>query len=131
MRVQEGDANKPACHIIVAGGDKDKVPLASVDFQGNTRWSLELSATTNAPMTMVQNAVVASQRPWLALSLQPGDVRVVDLEAGKEIARVPGGGQGLADVAWLPVEGDAPLLIVATTTGLHAYRVNTAQAEKP
>jgi hypothetical protein len=76
---------------------------------------LELSAR-------VGNAATCRQRPWLALTLADGNVRVINVAAGKEIAHI--GGQGeLADVAWLSAKDGDPLLVVATTVELQAYRI--------
>ena len=78
-------AHDSACLIVVAGGDKDKATLALLDFKEKIRWSLKLSAA-------VANAAVCAERPWLAISLRDGSVRIVDLATGKEIAHL--GGQG-------------------------------------
>lgn len=82
--------------IVVAGGDKKKATLALLDFKEKTRWSMQLSAP-------VANAAISSGRPWLAISLGDGNIRVVDLATGKEIAHLGGQG-GAAGVAWLPVD---------------------------
>jgi outer membrane lipoprotein-sorting protein len=112
-------ADKPAL-ILVASFGKGKATLALLDFNEKTRWSLELSAA-------VADAAICAERPWLALSLQDGTVRIVDLVAGKEIAHL--GGQGVnAGVAWLPVEGRVPLLVIETMgKQLQAFRINAEQ----
>ena len=103
---EQSDGNKPVHLIIVAGTSEPKTTVAAMSPQGETRWSLELSAR-------VGNAITCRQRPWLALTLMDGSVRVINLVTGKEIAHV--GGQGnLADVAWLPRKEGDPLLVIAT-----------------
>ena len=121
VRVWENtDNDKSAAVITVAGPDtSENNKVAGLNPQGTTQWSFDLSAR-------VVNAVTCRQRPWLALALADGSVRVIDVVAGKEIAQV--GGQGeRGDVAWLPPTQGAPLLVVATREALHAYRVPAAK----
>ena len=101
--IQSEQADEPGL-IIVAGGDGPKSRLAALDSRGDAQWSLEIPA----PVT---NMAIAVERPWLALSCQDGNVCVVDLAAGREIARVGGQGAG-ANVAWLPVDESPPLLVI-------------------
>jgi outer membrane lipoprotein-sorting protein len=111
------DLDKSASLLIVSGSGQRKVPLAALDSQGKTLWSLDISAA-------VANAATCAERPWLALSLRDGNVRVVDMAAGKEIAHLGDQGGG-AGVAWLPVDEGAPLLVIATDGQLQAFRVTT------
>ena len=104
--------------IVVAGIAKQKTMVAAITPQGETRWSLELPA-------QVGNAVTCRQKPWLALTVADGSVRVINLLSGKEMAQVGDEG-GLADVAWLPLNDGDPMLIVATQVELQAYRVTAA-----
>ncbi len=115
---QQTDGDKSVRLIIAAGTSEPKTTVAAMNPQGETRWSLELSAR-------VGNAVTCRQRPWLALTLADGSVRLVNLMAGKEIAHVGGQG-GLADVAWLPAKEGDPLLVIATGVELQAYRITAA-----
>ena len=116
---QQPGVDKPLRLIIVAGTSGAKTTVAAINPQGETRWSLELSAR-------VGNAVTCRQRPWLALTLADGSVRVINVVAGKEIAHV--GGQGdLTDVAWLPAKNRDPLLVIATRVELAAYRITAAK----
>ena len=119
LDIQMRDLDKPESLLIVAGSGQRKVPLAALDSQGKARWSLEMSAA-------VAHAAICSQRPWLALSLQDGSVRIVDLVAGNQIAHL-GGEDGDADVAWLPVDEAAPLLVIAADGKLQAYRIAAEQ----
>ena len=114
------DLDNPASLLIVAGSGQRKVPLLALDSQGKTQWSLNLSAA-------VANAATCAEKPWLALSLRDGNVRVVDMVAGKEIAHLGDQGGG-AGVAWLPVDEGAPLLVVATDGHLQAFQITP---EKP
>ena len=119
VRTWREDDAKPAL-IIVAGGGKDEATLALVDFKEKTRWSLKLSAA-------VANAAICAEPPWLAISLRDGNVRIIDLAAGKEIAHLGGQG-GDAGVAWLSADGYPPLLVVETHEVLQAFRIT---AERP
>lgn len=112
---QPTGGDPPIPLIIVAGTGKSHGTVAAMNPQGEMRWSLGLSAR-------VGNAVTCRQRPWLALTLADGSVRVINLVAGKEIARVDGQGE-LADVAWLSAREGDPLLVVATGAELQAYHV--------
>jgi outer membrane protein assembly factor BamB len=115
---QQTGGDKPVRLIIVAGTSERRTTVAAMTPQGKTRWSLELPAP-------VGNAATSQQTPWLALTLADGSVRVINVMAGKEIARI--GGQGeLADVAWLSAKEGDPLLVVATTVELQAYRITAA-----
>jgi outer membrane lipoprotein-sorting protein len=105
--------------IIVAGTSGPKTTVAAMSPQGETRWSLELSAR-------VANAVPCPQRSWLALALSDGSVRVVNLMTGKQIAYVDGQGEQ-ADMAWLPAKEGDPLLVIATNVELQAYRITAAK----
>ncbi|HEV3136418.1 MAG TPA: M56 family metallopeptidase [Pirellulales bacterium] len=112
--------DKSAAVIVVAGTDASKkTTVAGLNPQGTTQWSFD-------PAARVVNAVTSGDKPWLALTLADGGVRVIDVVAGKEIGQI--GNQGeRADTAWLPVTDGVPLLVVATGNGLNAYRVPTAQ----
>lgn len=112
---QQPDGGKPVCLIIVAGTSEPKTTIAAMNPQGDTRWSFELPAR-------VGKAITCRQKPWLALTLMDGSVRVINLLTGKEIAHVSGQGQA-ADVAWMPVKEGDPLLVIATNAELQAYRV--------
>ncbi len=113
-QMQGGDRSKSL--ILVAGTGEHEVPLAALDVEGKARWSLKLSAA-------VANLAARADKPWLALALRDGNVRVVDLAAGKELAHV--GRQGeTADVAWLPLAEGKSLLVIASDSGLDAYRLS-------
>ena len=114
IQMQGGDRAKSL--ILVAGTGEHEVPLAALDVEGKVRWSLKLSAP-------VANLASRADKPWLALALRDGNVRVVDLAAGKELAHV--GRQGeTADVAWLPLGEGKSLLVIASDSGLEAYRIS-------
>jgi hypothetical protein len=115
---QQSDVEKSVCLIIVAGTSEPKTTVAAMSPQGETRWSLELSAR-------VGNAVTCRKKPWLALTLADGSVRVINLMTGKEIAHVRGQGDR-ADAAWLPAKEGDPLLVIATNVELQAYRITAA-----
>jgi hypothetical protein len=115
------DPGKSATRIIVAGRGKEKMQLAALNVNEKTLWSLELSA-------LVGSAAISAERPWLALSLRDGNVRVVDLAVGKEIAHMGGQGGG-AGVAWQPVVGGTPLLVIETHQELQAFRITAEQSK--
>jgi hypothetical protein len=112
---------KSATLIIVAGRSKEKMRLAALNPNEKTLWSLDLSA-------MAGSAAICAERPWIALSLRDGNVRVVDLAVGKEIAHMGGQGGG-AGVAWQPVVGGAPLLVIETHEALQAFRITAEQSK--
>ncbi|MEX2114945.1 MAG: hypothetical protein WD845_17260 [Pirellulales bacterium] len=106
--------------ILVAGGDKADFALAALSLPGKIDWSVELPARP-------QHAAASRQRPWLAIALGDGSVRVIDLATAKEIAQVGGHG-GNADVAWLDSADSPPLLVVADHKSLVAYSITEPPA---
>ena len=125
---QSSEADKSTGLIIAAGtytnvvtaivGEPNKKEMvAAIDAQGKRHWSLDL------PKRAI-SAATCPQKPWLALTLADGTARVIDVVAGKEIARV--GGQGeMTDAAWQPTQRDAPLLVIANGAALNAFRIGT------
>ncbi len=103
------------CRLIVAGRRRPDHVVAMLSAQGREQWVLKLPAG-------VRDAAFAPQRGWLALALRDGSVRIVDLTAGQEIAHVGGQG-GIADVAWMDSPEGDPLLVIANSKQLEAYRV--------
>ncbi len=109
--------------VLIAGTDAGRFKLAALTLPGKIEWSIELPARA-------QRAAAAGQRPWLAISLGDGSVRVIDLVTTKEIARVGGHG-GNADVAWLEVGDGEPQLFVTDSKSLASYRVTPSPDVAP
>ena len=84
LQMQGADRSKSS--ILVAGTGEHEVPLAGLDAKGKARWSLKLSAP-------VANLATRADKPWLALALRDGNVRVVDLAAGNELGMSAGRGR--------------------------------------
>ncbi len=66
-------------------------------------------------------------RPWVALSLTDGSVRVIDLATAKEITQVGGHG-GNSDVAWLDAADGDPQLVVADGKSVVSYHIRLENA---
>ena len=114
MRNPKGD--KSLDLILVAGQGKPKYEVVALDSEGEKQWSLAIPE-------QVGSAAACQEKPWLAIAVADGSVRVIDVGSGKDIAHV--GGQGkYAQVAWLPAPDGSPLLVVATKEGLNAYRIS-------
>lgn len=109
--------------ILVAGGDKSQSALAAITLPGKVEWSTKLPARA-------QQAAAAQTRPWLAISLGDGSVRVVDLTTGNQFAQ-GGGHGGNADVAWLEAPERQPLLVVTDHKSIVAYSVSAPLASSP
>jgi hypothetical protein len=109
--------NKDA--LLVAGGTTPEMAL--IALPGKVEWSETLPARQ-------QQAAIARTRPWLAISLGDGSVRVVDLQTGKAFAQVGGHG-GNADVAWLEGGDTQPLLVATGNRSIVAYNVSVPPAK--
>jgi outer membrane protein assembly factor BamB len=128
VRIGKVSGKDKAATILVAGNALDEganpktVMLARMDGDGAKKWSLKIPA---GPLTLarVASAQLASEKPWLAVGMQGGQVHVVDIEKGEILATLKD--QGTApEVCWAHGKGaEAPLLLVATGGKLNAYRV--------
>ena len=109
-------------HAIVVGGSNEKEEtLVRIDLAGKESWSTNLG---KAQANHIQSAHAAVSRPWLAVGLRGGIVQIVDVTDGAIIATLTGQGT-IPEVAWLPQEGESPLLLVATGRALSAFNVVT------
>jgi hypothetical protein len=95
-----------------------------VDLDGGERWNRALDRNRQA----VKNISLAETRPWAAIGHRDGSVCVVNLNDGSLVAD-----QKLSrmdtTVAWNE-SGDDPLVLVATSIALRAFRVRERSSEK-
>jgi hypothetical protein len=112
-------AKKGQADLLLVGGTPpgadDKEVLNALNLDGSKKWSLSLPSDPDS-------AQVAPGRPWLALGLRGGEVDVVDIDKGENIARVKNPAMAV-EVGWVTKGLDAPLLLVASGGKLRAYRV--------
>src|SRR5207244_7334268 len=74
------------------------VAVNAVSSDGKTRWSAALQSNINP--AMVYSAAIAPGKPWLAVSLEGGQVFVLDAAQGTIIASIDGQTR-LPEVAWV------------------------------
>jgi hypothetical protein len=126
VRIGKLSEKDKAAMIVVAGsalggaGNQKTAILTSMSGQGDKKWSLELPAGSPPH---VDSAQLAPGKPWLAVGMRGGQVHVVDLEKGEIIASA--NDQGMTpEVGWASgKDPGAPLLLVATSSKLNAFRV--------
>ena len=109
--------------MLIVGGSRDESDVAiAVDFAGDSKWAVTLGQGRRAHIDSMR---AARSRPWLAVGMREGAVRVVDVAAGKIVAQIPDQGQR-PQVAWLESKNNQPpLLLVATGDALNAFQVRT------
>jgi hypothetical protein len=118
-RIRPTDA---AATVFAIGSDSQTATtsVAALSADGARKWSLTLPPSRSPG---VMDAIVASVRPWMAISNQAGQVFVVDTQKGTIIATIEGPNP-IMQAAWFEdTKGSAPLLVVSTQAGLNAYRV--------
>jgi outer membrane protein assembly factor BamB len=126
VRVGMPSEKDKAATVLVAGpsrgGEADPKPviLAALSGDGAKKWSVELPAGTPPH---VNSAYLAPGRSWLAVGMLGGQVHVIDIDQGEIIASVSDQGMS-AEVGWATSKDDgSPLLLVATSSKLNAFRV--------
>lgn len=121
VRVGRISAKDNAASIFAAGrlARSTTLNVAAFAGDGTKKWESSIDASGTA---FAQAATLATTRPWLAVSLQSGEVFVLDATNGTVIGSADG--QDRAEVAWLTEKsGGAPLLVVSSTTALRAFRI--------
>ncbi len=120
VRFAPGSKGQPGKILIAGSGDDGSEVVAALDPTGKELWHL----TAADGKGHVDAAVVAPDRPWLAVSLRGGRVLVIDTEKGEIVAESVGEAPR-GEVAWL--EGEkGPTLVVTGKDALHAYHVAIA-----
>ena len=115
--------NDRAATILAIGTQTPGVTVAVNAFSGDgtTRWSAALQSNINP--AMVYSAAIAPGQPWLAVSLEGGQVFVLDAAQGTIIASIDGQTR-LPEVAWVTTaDKSASRLIVSTHDIMRAYNV--------
>jgi WD40 repeat protein len=113
----------PADTILTIGTQTPGTTVAvnAVSGDGRTRWSAALQSNINP--AMVYSAAFAPQKPWLAVSLEGGQVFVLDAAQGTIVASIDGQTR-LPEVAWITTpDKTASRLIVSTHDTMRAYNV--------
>jgi peroxiredoxin/outer membrane lipoprotein-sorting protein len=105
--------------LMLAGGPaKNGDQLVALDWDGNVRWTAELSKAAHS----IEDIAVDSTGRLIAVSLRGGNVFVIDSSNGKRIGSV--GKRGThAKLAWCMSEESRSLLVIATGRSLHGYRL--------
>jgi peroxiredoxin len=116
-----GDGSHPA---VVTGSANGGEVMVCLNAEGEKKWSLALPGGDS---NHVDDVAVAT-KPWAAVAMRGGLIHVVDLESGQIVAHVEEQGQR-TQVAWLPREGQSPLLLVATGKDLNAFEVTADEGE--
>lgn len=130
VRLWEPTANDThAARIIVGGTKPERDPkntdlnadqvLGAVDSQGNRLWSLDLPSR-------IVSATTCPTKPWVAVTLGDGTLRIIEVIEGKQIARISGQAE-MTDVAWLTTKEGDPWLILGNRIALNAFKVDAEQ----
>ena len=107
--------------IVVGGSDSanNQANLVALGADGTIRWKVQLPSSGRP---FIQSTYFAPAKSWIAVALQGGTIHVIDAERGAIIASADGQGQ-IPELAWLPVSGGDPLLVVSSPTRLTAFRI--------
>jgi hypothetical protein len=126
VRVGKSEKDKAATIFVIGTSVADQTTeiLRALSGDGAQKWSFQLSRGARAHC---ESAQLAPGRPWLAVGLRGGQVRVVDVAKGEFIGGVADQGM-IPEVGWAKrKDAEAPLLLVATGDKLHAFRVTKAK----
>jgi hypothetical protein len=97
------------------------VAVNAVSSDGKTRWSAALQSNINP--AVVYSAAILPGKPWLAVSLEGGQVFVLDAAQGTLIASIDGQTR-LPEVAWVTTANKSDSrLIVSTHDMMRAYNL--------
>jgi outer membrane protein assembly factor BamB len=102
--------------LVIGGGPKD-AKMVAINAKGQRLWQSDLPPDIKTCASLA----VAPKSSWAAAGSMGSDVWVVDTVTGKIIGRHRS--QGSPDVAWCAGDNEDPLLLVASTSGLTAWRV--------
>jgi hypothetical protein len=123
VRVGKLSETDPTATIFAIGAKPtdQAATVISLSGDGNVNWSVQLPYNITPPS--IYSSSLASGRPWLAVSLQGGQVYVVDAEHGTIIGSIDGQSL-LPEVGWIAgKDGAPPRLVVSTGTALNGYTV--------
>src|SRR6266516_1174130 len=115
--------NDGAATILAIGTQTPGLTVAvnAYSSDGKTRWSAAVQS--NIYPAMVYSAAIAPGKPWLAVSLEGGQVFVLDAAQGTIIASIDGQTR-LPEVAWVTrANKSASRLIVSTHDMMRAYNL--------
>jgi hypothetical protein len=123
IRVGKLSPNDPTATILslVVQAQSSMVAASALSGTGKTKWAASLHSNITPPM--VYSASLAPGKPWLAVSLEGGQIYVLDAAQGAIIANIDGQ-TWLPEVSWVASRtGMVPHLIVSTHDVLRAYTV--------
>jgi thiol-disulfide isomerase/thioredoxin len=103
--------------VLVIGGGRNDPQMVALNGIGGRLWQIDLPATANNCLSLA----FASGLKWAAASFGNELAFVIDVESGKIVAVGPKRGSA-KNLAWVTKDGE-PLLLIASTSGLSAWRV--------
>ncbi len=108
--------------IVGCSVQKDNF-LAGLSAEGKEQWRQPLASGDKSHVNSVQ---AAPNRPWLAVLLRDGQVRVIQTATGEVLAQIDGLKNSRGQVAWFArASQEAPLLLVATGRDLRAFQIES------
>jgi peroxiredoxin/outer membrane protein assembly factor BamB len=110
--------------ILVVGGGPQESKMVALTGDGNIRWQ----ATAPQGVKQCNSLSVSPDSKLAAAAAMSGEVWIVDLSTGKIVGAHSV--QGSPEVAWAAGD-DTPLLIVASASGLTAWRLEVSDAGEP
>jgi outer membrane protein assembly factor BamB len=108
---------EPADNILVVGADSRDAQMVALNAKGDRLWRTDLPRGVNTCGSLA----VARGSKWAAAGSMGSVVWLTDVSTGKILGARPR--LGRPEVAWINDENEAPLLLVASTSGLAAFRV--------
>jgi thiol-disulfide isomerase/thioredoxin len=105
--------------VIIAGGSKDsEEAVVGLSADGKQLWETKVGVERSS----IDEAAVASGRPWVAIAIRGQRVLVLNVADGSILAEVATTAPN-ASVAWVTPNNAAPVLVIADGAALRGWRL--------
>jgi thiol-disulfide isomerase/thioredoxin/outer membrane protein assembly factor BamB/outer membrane lipoprotein-sorting protein len=117
VRITHLESGEP---VVIAGSSQNGGQIVGLDKEGKRLWRTSLGGEGQVHLT---GGAIAPTKPLAAVATQSGQIFVMSVEDGTVLAQVNVG--DAPSIAWLG--GEEPRLVVASNSGLRAYRLPAAE----